>query len=103
MKAPGIVILLFGLVVLAGGIIGYTTAGSMASLMAGSAFGLGLLLSGLGVLRARKPALLVAPLLTLLLTAFFTYRFVQSGVFMPSGLTGVLGLVALALYFALRR
>ena len=103
MKAPGIVTLLFGLLVLGGGIIGYTTAGSMASLIAGSAFGLGLLASGLGVLRGRRLGLLAAPLLTLLLTTFFGYRFVQSGEFMPSGLMGVLGLVALALYFTLRR
>ena len=103
MKAPGIVILLFGFIVLGGGIIGYTTAGSMASLIAGSAFGLGLLASGLGVLRGKKPGFLFAPLITLFLTAFFGYRLVQSGEFVPSGLMAVLGLVALGLYFALRR
>ena len=103
MKAPGIVILLYGLLVLGGGIIGYATAGSMASLVAGSAFGLGLLASGLGVLRGKNMGFIVAPTLTVLLTAFFGYRFVQSGEFMPSGLMGVLGLVALTLYFTLRR
>ncbi|MGH7829164.1 MAG: TMEM14 family protein [Candidatus Binatia bacterium] len=103
MKAPGIVTLLFGLLVLGGGIIGYTTAGSMASLIAGSAFGLGLLASGLGVLRGKNMGFLFAPLLTLLLIAVLGYRFVQSGEFIPSGLIAVLGLVALILYFALRR
>jgi len=103
MRAPGIVILLFGLLVLGGGIIGYITAGSMASLVAGSAFGLGLLASGLGVSKGKKMGFLLAPLLTLLLTAFFGYRFAQSGEFVPSGLMGVIGLVALVLYFALRR
>jgi len=103
MRAPGIVILLFGLLVLGGGIIGYISAGSMASLVAGSAFGLGLLASGLGVSKGKKMGFLLAPLLTLLLTAFFGYRFAQSGEFVPSGLMGVIGLVALVLYFALRR
>jgi len=103
MKAPGIVILLYGLVVLGGGIIGYTTAGSMASLIAGSAFGLGLLASGLGVLRGKDMGFLMAPILTVLLTMFFGYRFALSGEFMPSGLMGVISLVALVLYFALRR
>ena len=103
MKAPGMVILLFGLLVLGGGILGYATAGSMASLIAGSAFGLGLLASALGVRRGKRLGFLFAPLLTLLPTAFFAYRFVQSGELMPSGLMGVLGLVALVLYFALRR
>ncbi len=103
MKAPGIVILLYGLLVLGGGIIGYTASGNMASVIVGGAFGLGLLASGLGVLRGKDMGFLIAPLLTVLLTAFFGYRLVQSGEFMPSGLMGVLGLVALTLYFTLRR
>lgn len=103
MRAPGIVILLYGLVVLGGGVIGYTTTGSMASLIAGSAFGLGLLASGVGVLKGKNMGFIIAPILTVLLTMFFGYRFAQSGEFMPSGLMGVLGLVALVLYFALRR
>lgn len=103
MKAPGIVILLFGLLVLGGGIIGYITAGSTASVIAGGAFGLMLLASGVGVLRGKAMGFLMAPALVVLLMAYFGYRFAQSGEFMPSGLMGVLGLVALTLYFTLRR
>lgn len=103
MKAPGIVIFLFGLLVLVGGIIGYATAGSMASLIAGSAFGLGLLASGMGVSRGKKVGFLFAPLLTLLLIVLLGYRSVETGEFVPSGLIAVLGVVALALYFTLRR
>jgi len=101
MTAPAIVILLFGLLVLGGGIVGYTAAESMASLIAGSAFALGLLVSGLGVLRGKKLGFIFAPLTTLVLTAFFAYRLIQSGDFIPSGLMGVLGLVAPVLYCAL--
>ena len=103
MRTAGVVILLYGLLVLGGGIIGYATAGSMASLVAGGAFGLGLLASGLGVRRGKRLGFIFAPLVTLLLTVFFVYRFVQSGDFIPSGLMGVVSLVALVLYFALRR
>lgn len=103
MKGPGIVILLFGLLVLGGGIIGYATAGSMVSLIAGSVFGFMLLASGLAVSRGKKSGFVVAPLLTLILTAFFAYRFVQSGEFMPSGMMALLSAAALILYFALRR
>lgn len=103
MRAPGIVILLYGLVVLGGGVIGYTASGSMASLIAGSAFGLGLLASGVGVLKGKNMGFIIAPILTVLLTMFFGYRFAQSGEFMPSGLMGVISFVALVLYFALRR
>lgn len=102
MKAPGIVILLYGLLVLGGGIIGYTASGSMASVIAGGVFGLGLLASGVGVLRGKDMGFLMAPILTVLLTAFFGYRLVQSGEFMPSGLMTALGLLTLSLYFTLR-
>ena len=103
MRAPGIVILVYGLLVLGGGIIGYTTAQSMASVIAGGTFGFLLLASGLGVLRGKDMGFLMAPILTVLLTVFFGYRFAQSGEFVPSGLMVALGLVALTLYFTLRR
>ena len=103
MKAPGIVILVYGLLVLGGGIIGYTASGSMASVIAGGTFGFLLLASGLGVLRGKDMGFLIAPLLTVLLTAFFGYRLVQSGEFIPSGLMTALGFVTLILYFTLRR
>jgi uncharacterized membrane protein (UPF0136 family) len=41
--------------------------------------------------------------LTLPLNTFFGYRFAASGEFIPSGLMAVLGIVAVILYFALRR
>jgi len=101
MTAPGIVILLFGLLVFGSGIIGYTNTASFASLVGGSASGLGLLASGLGVLRRKELGFVFAPFITLLLTAFFAYRLVLSGDFIPSGLMGILGLVVLVLYCAL--
>ena len=102
MRGPSIVILLYGLLVLGSGVIGYTTTESMASLIAGGVFGLGLLASGVGVLRGKDMGFLMAPILTVLLTTFFGYRFVASGEFMPSGLMSVLGVVAFTLYFTLR-
>jgi len=98
MTATGIVISLFGLLVLGGGIIGNTNTANIASLIAGSASGLGLLASGLGVLRRKELGFVFAPFITVLLTAFFAYRLVLSGDFIPSGLMGILGLVALVLY-----
>jgi uncharacterized membrane protein (UPF0136 family) len=61
MTAPGIVISLFGLLVLGGGIIGYTNTANIASLIAGGASGLGLLASGLGVLRRKELGFVFAP------------------------------------------
>ena len=99
MTWPGIVILLFGLLVLGGGIIGYTNTASMASLIASSAFGIGLLASGLGVLRRKELGFVFAPVLTVLVTAFFGYRSTRIGEFIPSGLVAILSLVTLFLYF----
>jgi uncharacterized membrane protein (UPF0136 family) len=38
-----------------------------------------------------------------LLTTFFGFRFAASGEIIPSGLMAVLGIVAVILYFSLRR
>jgi len=98
-KAPGIVIAVYGLVVLITAIISYLTAGSVSFLIAGCAFGLGLLVSGLGVLRSKELGFVFAPVLTVLVTAFFGYRSTRIGEFLPSGLVAVLSLVTLFLYF----
>jgi len=98
-KVPGIVIAVYGLVVLTTAIISYLTAGSVSFLIAGCAFGLGLLASGLGVLRGKELGFVFAPVLTVLVTAFFGYRSTRIGEFMPSGLVAVLSLVTLFLYF----
>jgi uncharacterized membrane protein (UPF0136 family) len=64
---------------------------------------MGLLASGVGVFKGEKLGFLTAPVLTLLLATFFGYRFVQSGEIIPSGLMAALGLIAVFLYFVLRR
>jgi uncharacterized membrane protein (UPF0136 family) len=101
MTAPGIVILLFGLLVLGGGIIGYTNIASFASLVGGSASGLGLLGSGLGVLRRKELGFVFAPFKTFLLTGSFAHRLVLNGDFIPSGLMGIFGFVVLVPYCSL--
>jgi uncharacterized membrane protein (UPF0136 family) len=99
MTGPGIVIAVYGLVVLTTAIISYLTAGSLLFLIAGCAFGFGLVASGLGVLRRKELGFVLAPVLTVLVTAFFGYRSTRIGEFLPSGLVAVLSLVTLFLYF----
>ncbi len=103
MSTPGIVILVYGLLVLGSGIIGYTTTGSLTSAIAGGVFGLAFLATSVGVLRSKQLGFLMAPILTVLLTTFFGFRFAASGEIIPSGLMAVLGIVAVILYFSLRR
>ena len=99
MKAPGIVIAVYGIVVLTTAIISYLTAGSVSFLIAGCASGFGLVASGLGVLRRKELGFVFAPVLTVLVTAFFGYRSTRIGEFIPSGLVAGLSLVTLFLYF----
>ena len=99
MKAPGVVIVVFGLVVLMTASISYITAGSASFLMAGSAFGLGLVGSGVGVYRGKPAGFIFAPVLIVFVTAFFGYRSTRIGEFIPSGLLAVLSLITLLLYF----
>ncbi len=99
MKVPGIVIAVYGLVVLATAIISYVTAGSVSFLIAGCVFGFGLVGSGLGVLRGKELGFVFAPVLTVLVTAVFGYRSTRIGEFIPSGLVAGLSLVTLFLYF----
>ena len=99
MKAPGIVIAACGLVVLITAIFSYLTAGSVSFLIAGCAFGFGLVGSGLGVLKRKELGFVLAPVLTILVTAFFGYRSTRVGELIPSGLAAGLSLVTLFLYF----
>jgi len=105
MTTPAILISLFGLFVLGGGIIGYAdtdsdadTAG-IAFVIAAGASGLGLLAGGVGVLKRKELALVFAPFVTLLLTTLFACHVVVTGDFSPSSLMVILGLVALVLFY----
>jgi uncharacterized membrane protein (UPF0136 family) len=99
MTGPGIVIAAYGLVVLTTVIICYLTAGSVSFLIAGCALGFGLVASGLGVLRHKELGFVFAPVLTVLVTAFFGYRSTRIGEPIPSGLVAGISLVTLFLYF----
>lgn len=101
MTTPAILISLFCLLVLGGGIISYFDTSSIVSLIAGSAPGVGLLAGGLGVFKRKRKQFwfVFAPFITLLLTVLFACHFVVSGDFIPAGLMAILGLVALVLFY----
>jgi uncharacterized membrane protein (UPF0136 family) len=104
MKSAGISALLYGVLILVGGIVGYTTTGSLASAIAGSVFGLGLIASATALLRSKPIGLYLALGLTGVLTIFFSYRFLQTGAWIPGGIMALVSLAALVLLFpALRR
>ncbi|MCW5936093.1 MAG: TMEM14 family protein [Fimbriimonadaceae bacterium] len=71
------VILIYGVILIAGGVMGYAMAGSMASLLTGGISGL--LMLGLGIVSKEKPGFGMrgAAGLSLLLLIFWIYRTIQ--------------------------
>jgi len=97
MKTRGITVIIYALLVFAGGVIGYIKSQSVASIVMGSLFGIGLGISAAGILKNCKISHYLACGLTLCLAIFFTYRFFHSFAFMPAGLMSVLSLVVLGI------
>lgn len=99
------IVALYGILILVGGIIGHIKAGSCASLVMGVGFGVLLLLAAGGMFLKKffKKAVYFAVILTLILDAFFTYRFLATMKFMPSGLLALVSLGVMASLLAYLR
>lgn len=95
MKSAGWATILFAIIVFIGGMIGYATAGSVASIISGITFSILLLIGGIGTLLGKKYLAILSVLVALLLDGFFTYRFFLSFSFMPAGMMALLSLVTL--------
>ena len=89
---------LYGILILIGGIIGHVKAGSQASLYMGVISGLLLVLASGGMFSKKffKKSVYFALILTLGLDAFFSYRFLATMKFMPSGLLALVSLGVMA-------
>jgi uncharacterized membrane protein (UPF0136 family) len=77
-------ILIYGIVIMTLGYIGYMQAQSIPSLMAGLALGGLLVLSAIGMFVHQKVGAYVAFATTILLTAVFAYRYAISGSRLPA-------------------
>ena len=89
--------IVFGLLTIVGGYLGYARAGSMASLIAGTISGL-LLAAGGWMLRPdATPIVLGLALVSALLLVRFGGAFLKTQAFMPAGLMSALSLVGLIL------
>ncbi|MES2344965.1 MAG: TMEM14 family protein [Chlamydiota bacterium] len=97
MKTTAAVILLYGLIILVGGILGHHEKGSMASLIAGLVCGSLLISSAWVTFKKKAWGEYAALVLIFLLDAFFTYRFVTTHKFLPTGLLSILSLGVLFL------
>jgi len=95
MKLNGIVILIYGIIILTGGIMGHIKAASTASLASGIIFGLLLILSSGMIFLNKKSGLILALVSTFLLDGFFSFRFMLTKKLIPSGLLCFLSLLIL--------
>jgi len=85
----------YGILAIAGGIIGYVQAASKASLISGSISGLLLILGGVMQLQGQPWGLIMSAIVTAILIIVFGIRLAKTRKFMPAGLMAGLGLVTL--------
>ena len=86
----------YGILAIAGGVIGYIQATSRVSLLSGSISGLLLILAAYFQLQGQTWGSILAVLVTAVLVVFFAFRMVKTRKFMPAGLMTILGILALA-------
>ena len=97
MNAFQVALLLYAVVSAAGGIMGYVSAQSMASLVNGLVAAV-ILLIGLAVSFKNPPAGFgLSAGVAIALAVFFAYRFFTTGKWMPGGITMILSAVAFVL------
>jgi uncharacterized membrane protein (UPF0136 family) len=88
-----VIVTVYAILVIAGGIFGYVKAASQISLLMGLGFGALLLLSAWGMSRKSKPFYVMAVVLSLILSCFFCYRFFRSTGMLPVGVMAAVSLM----------
>ncbi|MDQ6809461.1 MAG: TMEM14 family protein [Verrucomicrobiota bacterium] len=89
--------IIFGLLTIIGGVIGFVKAGSTASIIAGSVLGI-LLLAGAWLLPTNLPiALVLLFVLSAAIAAQFVPKFIKTGQPMPAGLMSILSIIGVVM------
>jgi uncharacterized membrane protein (UPF0136 family) len=87
--------MVFGLLTIAGGIMGYVKAGSTASLIAGSISGLLLLVAAFLLPSHVLIGLALGGIVSLLLIGYFLPAFFRTGKMMPAGMMSLLSVLGM--------
>jgi uncharacterized membrane protein (UPF0136 family) len=95
MEAAKIYFIVFGALTIIGGIVGYTKAGSVASIIAGSITGVLLLVAAFLLPEHRMVGLATALIVSLLLAAQFVPKFLRTGRVMPAGMMSILSVIGI--------
>jgi uncharacterized membrane protein (UPF0136 family) len=85
--------IVFGLLTIVGGVMGYVKAGSTASLVAGSVSGILLLVAAFLLPNNVAVGLVLAGLVSIALAGRFVPAFIKTGQVMPAGLMSVLSVI----------
>ncbi len=93
MEGAKIYFLVFGVLTIAGGVVGYVKAGSVASIIAGSITGVLLLVAAFLLPEHRAIGLATAFIISLLLAAQFAPKFIRTGRVMPAGMMSILSVI----------
>ena len=89
--------IIFGLLTIIGGVMGYVKAGSAASLIAGSICGVLLLIAAFLLPGYLTPGLILALVVSLALAGRFLPAFIKTGHLMPAGLMSVLSVIGIVM------
>jgi len=87
--------IIFGLLTIVGGVIGYARAGSMASIIAGSISGILLLVAAFLLPNNAAAGLALAAIVSILLAGRFLPVFLKTGALMPAGMMSILSVIGI--------
>ena len=87
--------IVFGLLTIAGGVMGFATKGSVPSIVAGSISGILLLVAAFLLPNNFVVGLVLAAVVSILLAGRFVPAFIKSGNLMPAGLMSVLSVIGI--------
>ena len=97
MNVANIAVIVYGILALVGGVMGYKSAGSKVSLISGSISGVILLLAGIASLLEQDWGLILGSIVSAVLIIVFLSRLWKTRKFMPAGLMIIAGAVVLVL------
>ena len=89
--------IIFGILTIAGGIIGHVKAGSAPSIIAGSITGILLVIAAWLLPEHRAAGLATALIVSLVLAAQFVPKFIRTGKAMPAGMMSILSVIGIVI------